>query len=86
MSIWAWVVVGVLSVLTVAVAIARALKPRQFEPVDLEFDMRALKLAKPEESEHARKVAKTKELLNRQYSTSKTKMDDADPPKPGFFG
>ncbi len=86
MPIWVWVVIGVFIVFTAAAVVIRTLKPKQFEPVELEFDMRALKLIKPEESAQARKVAKTKELLGRQYSSSKTRMDDADPPSPGFFG
>ena len=43
MSIWIWVGAGVLAILTIAVAIARAMRPKQFEPVELEYDMRALK-------------------------------------------
>ncbi len=85
MSIGLWVVVGICSVLTVAVAIIRALRPKQFDPVELDFDMRALKQIK-QESEKERKVAKTRELANRQYSTSKARMDDDNPPGPDFFG
>jgi hypothetical protein len=85
MPIWLWVVVAICIALTALAVIARARKPKEFDPVDLEFDMRALKQANTE-SAKALKIARTRELAERQHSSSKTKIDDDDPPIPGFFG
>ena len=75
MPIWLWIVVGVFIVLTAVAVVIRALKPREFEPLEMEFDMRALKQVKVE-SEQERKIAKTRELAKRQYSTHQTKRPD----------
>ncbi|HEX7645383.1 MAG TPA: hypothetical protein VF472_24545 [Burkholderiaceae bacterium] len=85
MPIWFWIVLAICIALIVAAVIVHVLKPREFEPVDLEFDMRAVKQVQ-RETEQERKIARTRELAQRQYSESKTKIDDDDPPIPGFFG
>lgn len=83
MPTWLWIA-GIFIALTIVAVVVRTRKQKPLEPVDLEFDMRALKQIK-HESEQAKKIAKTRELANRQYSSSKTRMDDDDPPGPGFF-
>ncbi|HEX8954838.1 MAG TPA: hypothetical protein VF798_01105 [Burkholderiaceae bacterium] len=78
MPIWFWIVVAICVALTAAAVIVHVLKPK-------EFDMRAVKQVH-QETEQQRKIARTRELAERQYSKSKTKIDDEDPPLPGFFG
>ena len=85
MPIWLWIVVAICIVFTAAAVVVHVLKPKEFEPVDMDFDMRAVKRVQ-QETEQQRKIARTRELAQRQYSTSKTKIDDDDPPSPGFFG
>ncbi len=71
MPIWLWIVVAICIILTAGAVVAHALRPKQFEPLDLEFDMRAVKRVQ-QETEQERKIARTRELAQRQYSTSKT--------------
>ena len=64
MSIWVWIGVGVAAVAVVLAAVIRSLRPKQYEPVETDFDLRALKRAESESSD-AQKQARMREVNKR---------------------
>ena len=68
MSIGLWIGIAIAVVAVVLAAVIRSLRPKQFEPVEMEFDMRALKQIQSQaESKSAdmAKLVKQRELNNR---------------------
>lgn len=72
MATWIWIAVTAFAGLILVVGILRLVRPPKFEPVELDFDLRAVKSHDPVAAD-ALKLARTRELAKRHYSLHKRK-------------